>query len=110
MATKFVVMDEQSARAALGTCSINMYVYAVTGDRVSEVVDWVAGQSLSMEMVVHHDRGAIRAAYVMFGRAAYSDKDVRAINSAVSLFRQAWKGIGGIDWGKDRELVHARRA
>lgn len=98
MKTTIELLSERAAMARVGTRSINRWVYAVTGDRVREVVDWVDGKSLCMQMVVHWDGGEILAAYLMFGRMAHTNDRVRDINGALTLFQLTWKQADGFDW------------
>ncbi|APT34901.1 hypothetical protein MCBMB27_05610 [Methylobacterium phyllosphaerae] len=98
MTTTIELLSEKAAMVRVGTRSINCWVYAVTGDRVREVVDWVDGKSLPMQMVVHWDGGRILAAYLMFGRVAYSHDRLQNINSALTLFQLAWKQAEGFQW------------
>jgi hypothetical protein len=98
MKTTIELLSESAAMARVGTRSINRWVYAVMGDRVREVVDWVDGKSLCMRMVVHWDGGEILAAYLMFGRTAHTEERARDINSALTLFQLAWKQADGLEW------------
>lgn len=109
-ATTITLLSERDAMERVGMRSVNRWVYAISGDRVREVVEWVDGQPMYMTMQVHWEDGEILAAYVMFVRAAHTDDRLLAVNSALTLFQLSWKQRDGFEWRGNSDLQRAIKA
>ncbi|WP_279356198.1 hypothetical protein [Methylobacterium indicum] len=109
MNTTIKLLDEADAMQKLGMRSHGRYVYAVQGDRVQEVIEWVTAEPLRICMCAVWDVGILLAAYIMFERDAQTEQRVKEINQALEMFVMTFHGADEFDWQVPKNVPRATK-